>query len=46
MIDQFLVNLNREHYDDQTWQDEGVEAALGYENQKDRERKDLNERFV
>ncbi len=46
MIDEYLLELNRDNYDDKTWRDKGIRMALLSEEDKEQERKELQERFI
>ena len=46
MIDEFLVDLNRDNFDDKTWKDEGIETALSYEDYREKLRKEFDERLL
>lgn len=46
MLDEYIIDLNQCNYDDKTWRDEGIDTALGYENDKEKQRKDFDERFL
>ena len=46
MIDEYVSDLNHCNYDDKTWQDKGIHTALGYEDYKEKQRKDFDERFL
>jgi hypothetical protein len=46
MIDQYLLDLNQSNHDDQTWRDEGIDTALGYEADKEKQRKDFDEKII
>lgn len=46
LIDEFLVDLNRDNYDDKKSKDDGIGTALSYENYKEKQRKELDERFI
>ncbi len=45
-LDTYILELNQSNYNDKTWQDEGINTALGYEAEKERQQKDLDERFI
>lgn len=34
MTDEYILDLNQSSHDDKTWRDEGIDMALGYEEQK------------
>ena len=46
LIDEYLVDLNRDNYDDKKWKDDGIETALSYETYREKQRKALDERFI
>ena len=46
MIDEYLVDLNRDNYDDKKWQDEGIATSLSYENYREKQKKAFDERFL
>ena len=46
LIDEYIRDLNQCNYDDKSWRDEGIDTALGYENDKEKQRKDFDERFL
>ena len=46
MIDEYLVDLNRDNYDDKKWQDEGIASSLSYENYREKQKKAFDERFL
>ena len=46
MIDEYILDLNQSNYDDKTWRDEGIDTALSYEGEKEKQRKELSERFI
>ena len=46
MIDEFILGLNREQYNDKIWKDKGIEIALDNEYYKEQERKEFDERFL
>jgi hypothetical protein len=45
-LDAFILELNQGKHDDKIWRDEGIDTALAYENEKVKERKELDERFI
>lgn len=50
LIDEYIVDLNRENFDSKKWRDEGIDMALGYEEydkkEKEKDRKDFEERVI
>ena len=46
MIDEFLVDLNRDNFNDKKWKDEGIETALSYEDFREKLRKEFDERLL
>ena len=46
MIDEYLVDLNRDNYDHKKWKDEGIDTALAYENYKEKQRKEFDQKFI
>jgi len=46
MLDEFLVDLNRDNYNDKIWKDEGIATSLSYENYREKQRKEFDERFL
>jgi hypothetical protein len=46
MIDEFLVDLNRDNYDDKKWKDEGIATSLSYENYREKQKKDFTEKLL
>lgn len=46
MIDEYLLELNRDNFDSGHWKDEGIKMALLSESDKEQERKELEERIV
>jgi len=46
MIDAYFVELNQDMYDDKIWKDKGIESALGFEADKERQRKELDEQLI
>jgi hypothetical protein len=45
-IDEWIVELNQDNYDDKTWADRGIRSALLYEAEKENAAKEFNERLV
>lgn len=46
MLDEFLVELNQENVDYKKWKDDGIKTALSYENYRERQRKEFDERLI
>ena len=46
MIDEYILDLNQDNYDDQKWGDKGIKIALAYEGYKEKQRKEFDERFL
>lgn len=46
MIDEYILDLNQSNYDDKTWRDEGIDTALGYEEDKEKKQKEFDERLL
>jgi len=46
MIDEYLVDLNRDNYDDKKSMDEGIATSLSYEDFKEKMRKEFEERII
>jgi hypothetical protein len=46
MIDEYILDLNQSNYDDKTWWDEGIDTALAYENYKEKQQKEMDERLL
>ena len=46
MIDDFLVDLNRDNYHYKKWKDEGIDTALAYENYREKQRKEFDEKVI
>jgi hypothetical protein len=46
LIDEFIVDLNRCNYDDKKWRDEGIETALSYEDYREKQKKEFNEKLL
>lgn len=45
-VDKWIIDLNREMFESGKWKHPGVDAALGYEDERESELKDFNERFI
>jgi len=46
MIDEFIVELNQQQYDDKVWKDKGIDTALAYEDYKEKQRKAFDEKIL
>ncbi|MCK7467965.1 MAG: hypothetical protein MZU91_07465 [Desulfosudis oleivorans] len=46
MIDDYIVELNRDNYNDKKWRDEGIATSLSYEDCKEKLKKDFNEKYI
>jgi hypothetical protein len=46
LIDEFLVDLNRDNYDSKKWKDDGIETALSYENYREKQRKEFDQKYL
>jgi hypothetical protein len=46
MIDEFIVDLNRDNYDDRKWKDKGINTALEYEDYKEKQREDFDQKYL
>jgi hypothetical protein len=46
MTDEYILDLNQSKYNDKSWRDEGIDTALGYEDYKEKQRKDFDEKFL
>lgn len=46
MIDEYIVDLNRDNYNDRKWLDDGIGTSLSYEDYKEKLKKDFNERCI
>ncbi len=46
MIDEYLLDLNRDNYNDKTWKDGGIETALSYEDYHEKKQKDFDEKLL
>jgi len=44
MIDEYIVDLNRDNYNDKKWLDDGIGSSLSYEDYKEKLKKDFNDR--
>ncbi len=45
-LDEYILDMNQHNYNNKNWQDKGIGKALGYENEKAQQKKDLDERFI
>ncbi len=45
-LDAYILKMNQYNYNTKNWQDKGIGKALGYENEKAKQKKDLDERFI
>jgi hypothetical protein len=45
-LDEYIFELNQGNYDDKIWRDKGIDAALWYEEKKEKQKKDFDERFL
>ena len=46
MIDEYMTDLNRCKFEEQSWQDEGINTALEYDENKENERKDFDKQLI
>jgi len=46
LIDKWIFGYNRRLYDEKIYKDEGIDTALRYENDKETEQKDFDEKFL
>ena len=46
LIDEYLIDLNRDKFDDKKWKDEGIETALSYEDYREKQRKEFDEKLL
>jgi hypothetical protein len=46
MIDEYIVDLNRDNYNDKKWRDDGIATSLSYEDCKEKLKKDFNGKYV
>lgn len=46
MIDEYISDLNQSKYDEKTWRDDGIDTALGYAEDKKKERKDFDKQLI
>ena len=46
LIDEYLIDLNRDNYNDKKWKDEGIETALSYEDYREKQRKEFDEKLL
>ena len=45
-LDAYILEMNQYNYNKKNWQDEGIDTALDYENEKARQKKDFDERLI
>ncbi|PKN89330.1 MAG: hypothetical protein CVU51_00810 [Deltaproteobacteria bacterium HGW-Deltaproteobacteria-1] len=45
-LDAHILKMNQYNYNTKNWPDKGIGKALGYENEKAQQKKDLNERLI
>lgn len=45
-LDAYILELNRDNYEGKKWKDEGIDTALGYEQDKEKQRKEFDEKFL
>ena len=45
-LDQFIIELNQDKHDDKTWKDRGISMALAYEDYKEKQRKEFDEKII
>lgn len=46
MIDEYIVDLNRNNYNDKKWLDDGIGTSLSYEDYKEKLKKYFNDRCI
>ena len=46
MIDEYILELNESKYNDKSWRDEGIDTALAYEDYKEKQKKEFDEKFL
>ena len=46
LIDEYLLELNRDNFNDKKWKDEGIETALSYEDYHEKKQKDFDEKLL
>ena len=46
IIDEYLIDLNRDNFDSKHWKDEGIETALSYEDYREKQRKEFDEKLL
>lgn len=45
-LDAYILEMNQYQHDKKVWRDKGIDTALEYENEKARQKKDFDERFI
>lgn len=45
-IDEYIVELNRDNYNDKKWRAEGIATPLSYEDCKEKLKKDFNVKYI
>jgi len=45
-IDDFLVDLNRDNFEDRKWRDEGISTALSHEDYRETQRKEFEQKIL
>ena len=45
-LNEWLVEMNQDHYDDKTWTDRGIRIALLYEDDKAKDEREFKERLI
>lgn len=45
-LDAYIMKMNQHNYNIKNWQDKGIDTALGFEADKERQQKELDERFI
>lgn len=46
ILDEYILSLNRDNFDVKKWEDEGIDTALGYEEYREKQKKEFDERLV
>ena len=46
MIDEYLLDLNRDNYHEKKWKDEGIATSISYENYREKQKKEFDEKFL
>ena len=46
MIDEYLLDFNRDNYHDKKWKDEGIATSISYENYREKQKKEFDEKFL